>query len=602
MPQTPRIAPMRGGLNVADAPISRAPGQLIACENYEPDVMGYTSFSGYERFDGRSKPSDADDDATRTSRRAAITAVPGKGGVLKAWRVKDPSGVSEYAVRENAGDSNATVYKASASGWTAVPLAVIVNYSVGAVTEILAGDAVTGGTSGSTATVGRVILFSGTFAGGDAVGYFEIISPSGAFTNGEAIGNGTWTATLDTSGSTVIDHSGKADVRAHSFEGSTAENSYLATGSAVVFEINGTNVFPIIRSGATDPVNHVAVFANHLFLGSVGSLIHSGPNRPRDFTAIGGAAETVVGTTIEGLQDESFNSLVVYGADQTSYLTGTSASDFLLQPISRDTAPIAGTMQMAGSPIYADRIGVRRLDTTDTFGNWRVSTITRKIEPYFLAFAKAGITPVGSMRVRDRDLYRLFMSDGSVISIYFAEDRVEIGRLNLPIVMSCSWVATGTDTGDVVLIGASDGFVYEFDVGGSLDGEEINSFLTLAPFTAGAPRQNKRFVKASVEMTGQPSLGLDVSAEYDYGDPNSAISSVCFDATGVAGGGATLWDIATWDEAAWSAAIVDSRLAQLDGKGRNILFSIRGRSLHTGAHSITAVTFNCIYRGVARAA
>lgn len=51
---------MEGGLNQADTPLRLRPGQLLACSNYEPGVRGgYTSMEGYERFDGRTAPSDA---------------------------------------------------------------------------------------------------------------------------------------------------------------------------------------------------------------------------------------------------------------------------------------------------------------------------------------------------------------------------------------------------------------------------------------------------------------------------------------------------------------------------------------------------------------
>jgi hypothetical protein len=95
---------------------------------------------------------------------------------------------------------------------------------------------------------------------------------------------------------------------------------------------------------------------------------------------------------------------------------------------------------------------------------------------------------------------------------------------------------------------------------------------------------------------------MGATAEYDYGDPEGPLSSTTlYGSTGTAVGVAAIWDIAEWDEAPWSASMVESRLAQLDGKGRNILFSMTGQSINTDPHSITAVTFNVIYRGVARA-
>ena len=49
-----------GGLNLVDTPLKMRPGQLLACQNYEPGIRGgYTRVDGYERYDGRVQPSQA---------------------------------------------------------------------------------------------------------------------------------------------------------------------------------------------------------------------------------------------------------------------------------------------------------------------------------------------------------------------------------------------------------------------------------------------------------------------------------------------------------------------------------------------------------------
>lgn len=52
--------PLGGGLDVTSPALSVDPGRLLACINYEPWFQGgYRRVDGYERFDGRPKPSDA---------------------------------------------------------------------------------------------------------------------------------------------------------------------------------------------------------------------------------------------------------------------------------------------------------------------------------------------------------------------------------------------------------------------------------------------------------------------------------------------------------------------------------------------------------------
>ena len=69
MPIQVQTALMSGGLDLATPPIALTPGKVIAAVNYEPDVAGYTSAGGYERFDGHDRPSDATDPILIAERR-----------------------------------------------------------------------------------------------------------------------------------------------------------------------------------------------------------------------------------------------------------------------------------------------------------------------------------------------------------------------------------------------------------------------------------------------------------------------------------------------------------------------------------------------------
>ncbi len=49
---------------------------------------------------------------------------------------------------------------------------LVIPFSSGGTTEIAAGDVIEGATSGATAKIASVLLYSGTWAGGDAAGFF----------------------------------------------------------------------------------------------------------------------------------------------------------------------------------------------------------------------------------------------------------------------------------------------------------------------------------------------------------------------------------------------------------------------------------------------
>lgn len=70
----------QGGLDI-ETPALRVPaGSLLSCLNYEPDALGgYRRTKGYERFDGRTRPSDSTYQLIATG---PVTAPPAAGGLL----------------------------------------------------------------------------------------------------------------------------------------------------------------------------------------------------------------------------------------------------------------------------------------------------------------------------------------------------------------------------------------------------------------------------------------------------------------------------------------------------------------------------------------
>ena len=244
---------LKGGLNLTAPPLTMPPGFAIEATNFECDINGgYSRTAGYERVDGRSKPSDAvfytipcstagtwtlgntvtgatsgatatylatsaqglivtkvtgtfqaetlnagggtatgaqfaggaaslADRATYQNLaadvyRALITAVPGSGSVLGVFEYND----LVYAFRNTSNATTAGLYKSSASGWAAVH-ELELSFTSGGTYVMAVGNTITGATSGSTAVLSRVVVRSGSFAGGDAAGTLTLVSQSAAF-------------------------------------------------------------------------------------------------------------------------------------------------------------------------------------------------------------------------------------------------------------------------------------------------------------------------------------------------------------------------------------------------------------------------------------
>lgn len=103
----------------------------------------------------------------------------------------------------------------------------IIPFTSGGPTEIVAGNKIIGATSHATAIVGRVILVSGTWAGGDAAGFFVIANEELTGTFGSEnvlVGSGTNDATV---------------TAAVTYNVATAAAAASATGNAAISPYRG---------------------------------------------------------------------------------------------------------------------------------------------------------------------------------------------------------------------------------------------------------------------------------------------------------------------------------------------------------------------------
>lgn len=119
-----RFFGMSGGVDQVTPPIAIPPGRLASCLNYESSPRGYRRIDGWERFDGRPKPSEA-----------TYRVIPFSGGIF----------------------------------------------------DLPVGATVTGLSSGKSAKIiHKASVYSGSYANGDAVGAFPVILDTGLL-NGESI-------------------------------------------------------------------------------------------------------------------------------------------------------------------------------------------------------------------------------------------------------------------------------------------------------------------------------------------------------------------------------------------------------------------------------
>lgn len=120
------------------------------------------------------------------------------------------------------------------------PNRMVIPFTSGGTTEIAAGDEITGATSGATATIKTVLLYSGTWAGGDAAGFFIIERQflTGTFQSENVdVGSDSNLATVTAN----VTHSVDIDTEVASATGNAALTGYVGDDSnAKGFTIGST--------------------------------------------------------------------------------------------------------------------------------------------------------------------------------------------------------------------------------------------------------------------------------------------------------------------------------------------------------------------------
>lgn len=124
MTQKTQYYPLFGGLDAVTPAIATRPGTARAAKNYESTMTGYRRLLGYERYDGRTSPTDAYTLAIsevqgaldREAARTAITTVPGSGPIRGVWYYNNKL----YAFRDTAAGTAGAMYASSSTGWQLV--------------------------------------------------------------------------------------------------------------------------------------------------------------------------------------------------------------------------------------------------------------------------------------------------------------------------------------------------------------------------------------------------------------------------------------------------------------------------------------------------
>lgn len=555
--------------------------------------------------------------------RSLMTKVPGTGPVVGIFEFEGDI----FAVREKDGVAQLGFYKAegtlwpgtgatptSATQWTEVTGYDQLYYDNGAfdiTADIVPGTVITGLTSGASATVVYVGTNAGTAGGGDMKGWFHFDGITGGpFQNNEELQVGGVTKALaDGANSTTTFGVPGSPIPCEAIKANfgDGEKVYMTTGMSDIAIYDGTKLARS-RLGTTAELggkpDHIIEHKDYLVCSINSSVFLSGIGNPFSWSALDGAAEFALADDCTGLGRTSGGLLAIFEREQTSILYGTTKDDFDLKDQPSRIGAIERSVQPDINPVFTDVQGITTLDAVQEFGDFRATDQSKKVKE---TLKQKINTIVASVKIKDEDQYWLFFSDGTGIAGYFGGDEPEYGFFSyqstytdydiIPFVAFATDYVNGMER---VFLGDQEGYVYEMNVGTSLDGAPLQAYLRLAPWNMGSPNLNKNFIKATVYVEASEGSELLATYELDYGDwslergdsVNNSIDALNdIDPTG------GYWGVDEWASFSWGGRAVSEINLYIDAPGRNLGLVLLSLSAEEPAHTIEGCVVDYTVRG-----
>ena len=273
------------------------------------------------------------------------------------------------------------------------------------------------------------------------------------------------------------------------------------------------------------------------------------------------------------------------------------AENFVLDKASQDVGAVAHTVQHLTTTYMVEDQGIVALPRTDTFGNFENASVSKQIQPIVNALRPNISASAVSF---NKNIYRVIALDGKGISMTFeADGLLSFAVFDLEEDVTCTANATDENNLERVFFGSSDGFVYEWDVGRSHDGREIESWVKFADHYLDSQTIRKRFLRMWVDAVIEGTATIRAYAEYSAGSLDT-LPTLSTDKTLY--GSNSLWDIAQWDRAIFDTSISSEAYFDLVGTGDSIGVVIYHKSATDDIFTLKDVTYRFKYRRGLRSA
>jgi len=513
MPDNAQLQPaafnLQGGLVLNRSSFLMDPGQAIELENFEPDIQGgYRRINGYTKFVNQVIP------FTSTTSEEPLMVASFDNKVLAARGEKIFSSVStQLAIRVTASTTM------SGSG----------SLTVDSTTDFA--------TSGTIQIDSEQFTYTGVTSNSFTGVTRATSSTTAAIHSTDASVSQDWTVR-----DTGRTNASKYQFERFNFDGNEKIIFVDRVNAPVVFNtsLSATDVSDSSVTGATT----VVAYRNHMFYAGKSTtpqeVIFSEPLNEDGFNSGSGAGSVQVDDTVVALKVFR-NSLFIFCENRIFKLTGSSSSNFVVEPVTRNIGCINSftVQEFAGDLIFLGPDGLRTIAATERIGDTELGTISKNIQSIFDKNIKDSVD-FDSVVIPDKSQYRIFFNkSGQAAKLsrgatcVLKKEGFEFSELKG---FKTTCTDTFVETGDVIVLhGDVDGFVQRQEIGSTFDGTTIKGKYRGPDMVFGDSGIRKHMQKVIINYRPEGAVDVDLILRYDNEDRGSARPAAYpFSTTGLA--------------------------------------------------------------------
>ena len=500
MPDSSRVQPAafncEGGLVKNRSTFLMQPGEALELENFEPDVEG-----GYRRINGHRKYVNQIVPQTSASSEKILMVASFADKVLAARGEKIFSSASTEVASKISSSTGMT-----GSGTITV-------------------DSTTGFSSSGTIQINDEIF---TYTGVTSVTFTGVTRATSSTTAAnhavDDVVSEDWTE-RDTGRSSA----GKYRFERYNFDGNEKIIVVDGTNAPTIFNssVSATDVSESSVAGSTI----VTAFKSHMFYAGKSStlqtLVFSEPFDEDGFNSGDGAGTIKVDDNIVGLKVFR-DALFIFCENRIFKLTGSTLSDFAIQPVTRNIGCVNGDtiQEFAGDLLFLGPDGLRTVAATARIGDTALGSITQNVQSIFDANIKNAAI-FDSVVIPDKTQYRIFFSkEGQANSLTKGiicvqrADKYEFSEIRgIKPSATDSLVIDGNST---VLHGDFSGYINRQETGNTFDGTPILARYRSPDLSFGDTGIRKHMQRVIINYKPESAIDADLLVRYDNEATESA--------------------------------------------------------------------------------